>query len=113
MMTALLQSPRPELLAIEEPELTVHPGAIRLLYEYIKEGALRGQVVLTTHSPDLLSMLAADEVRVVDRAEDETRVGPLEESQRDAVMKGLFTLGEVMRSEGLKVGQLALPIADE
>jgi predicted ATPase len=112
MMTALLQSPRPELLAIEEPELTVHPGAIRLLYEYIKEGTLRGQVVLTTHSPDLLSMLSADEVRVVDRAEDETRVGALEESQREAVMNGLFTLGEVMRSEGLKA-QLELPIEDK
>jgi hypothetical protein len=39
-------------------------------------------------------------------------VGALEESQREAVMNGLFTLGEVMRSEGLKA-QLELPIEDK
>ncbi len=54
--------------------------------------------------------IAAGEVRVVDRAGDETRVGPLDEEQRDAVMNGLLTLGEVMRSEGLKASQLDLPL---
>jgi predicted ATPase len=113
MMAALLQKPRPELLAIEEPELTVHPGAIRLLYEYIKEGSLGGQVVLTTHSPDLLSLLTADEVRVVDRSGDETRVAPLDEGQRKVVSAKLFSLGDVMRSEGLRPQQLDLPIEGE
>jgi predicted ATPase len=112
-MTALLQRPRPELIAIEEPELTVHPGAIRLLYDYIKEGSLRGQVVLTTHSPDLLSLLSTDEVRVVERSGDETRIGPLDDAQRDLVKQGLFTLGEVMRSEGLKPKQLELSLDGE
>lgn len=113
MMTALLQKPRPEMVAIEEPELTVHPGAIRLLYDYIKEGSLGGQVVLTTHSPDLLSLLSADEVRVVERVGDETRVAPLDEAQRDLVTRGLFSLGEVMRSEGLRPKQLELPLVGE
>jgi predicted ATPase len=113
MITALLQKPRPELVAIEEPELTVHPGAIRLLYDYIKEGALGGQVVLTTHSPDLLNMLSVEEVRVVTRAEDETWVASLDETQREVVKRGLFSLGEVMRSEGLRPQQLDLPLETE
>lgn len=113
MMTALLQEPRPELIVIEEPELTVHPGALRLLYDYIREGALRGQIVLTTHSPDLLSLLSADDVRVVTREEDETDVARLDESQREVVTRGLFSLGEVMRSEGLRPEQLALPLEKE
>jgi predicted ATPase len=113
MMTALLQRPRPELIAIEEPELTVHPGAIQLLYDYIKEGSLGGQVVLTTHSPDLLTLLSADEVMVVERVGDETRVAPLDEAQRDLVTRGLFSLGEVMRSEGLRPKQLELPLEGE
>ena len=113
MITALLQRPRPELIALEEPELTVHPGAIQLLYEYIKEATLTGQVVLTTHSPDLLALLAADDVRVVERADDETRVAPLHEAQRDVVNRGLFSLGEVMRSEGLRPKQLELPLEGE
>lgn len=113
MMTALLQQPRPEMIAIEEPELTVHPGAIRLLYDYIKEGTASGQVVLTTHSPDLLSMLSADEVRVVERIGDETRIAPLDDAQRDVVTRGLFSLGDVMRSEGLRPKQLDLPLVGE
>jgi predicted ATPase len=113
MIAALLQKPRPEMVAIEEPELTVHPGAIRLLYDYIKEGSLGGQVVLTTHSPDLLSLLSADEVRVVERLGDETGVAPLDEAQRDVVTSGLFSLGEVMRSEGLRPKQLELPLEGE
>jgi predicted ATPase len=113
MMSALLQRPRPQIVAIEEPELKVHPGAIKLLYEYIKESALTGQVVLTTHSPDLLSLLSADEVRVVERVDDDTAIGLLDESQRQVVYDGLFTLGDVMRSEGLRPQQLQLPLEGE
>jgi predicted ATPase len=110
MMAALLQKPRPALIAIEEPELTVHPGAIELLYDYIREGATQAQVLLTTHSPDLLALLRADEVRVVERVGDETRVAALDEAQRNLVTDGLFSLGEVMRSEGLRAQQLDLPL---
>lgn len=108
MLTALLQLPRPALIALEEPELTVHPGAIRLLVDYIREAAGRTQVVLTTHSPDLLGQLTADEVRVVSRVGDATAVGRLDEDQRSAVSAGLFTLGGLMRSEGLRAAQLPL-----
>ncbi len=110
MLAALLQRPRPELIAIEEPELTVHPGALRLLCDYIREGTDEGQIILTTHSPDLLSLLDASEVRVVERVGDETVVAPLEEAQREVVARGLFSLGEIMRSEGLRPERLALPL---
>ncbi len=113
IMTALLQRPRPELVAIEEPELTVHPGAIRMLYDYVHEATVSGQVLLTTHSPDLLSLLSADDVRVVTRVDDETIVAPLDESQRDVVTRGLFSLGDVMRSEGLRGKQLELHLGGE
>jgi predicted ATPase len=112
MITALLQRPRPEVIAIEEPELTVHPGALRLLCDYIKEGAIGGQVVLTTHSPDLLALLSADEVRVVERSGDETQVAPLEDAQREVVTQGLFSLGDVMRAEGLRPKQMELPFPE-
>jgi len=102
ILTALLQQSSPTLLGIEEPELTVHPGAIPLLYDYIKEASERGQVVLTTHSPDLLSLLNADEVRVVERHDGITTVAPMDEAQRQAVHDRLFTPGELLRMEGLK-----------
>lgn len=112
MLTALLQQPRPELVALEEPELTVHPGVIRLLYDYIAEAANNGQVVLTTHSPDLLSLLPVEAVRVVERVGGETTVAALDDAQREVVSDGLFSLGEVMRAEGLRARQMSLPLED-
>ena len=102
ILTALLQQPSPTLLGIEEPELTVHPGAIPLLYDHIKEASQRGQIILTTHSPDLLSLLDANEVRVVERRDGVTTVAAMDEAQRLAVHNRLFTPGDLLRMEGLK-----------
>ncbi len=101
MITALKQQPRPGVIALEEPELTVHPGAVEVLHDYIREASDNGQIILTTHSPDLLSLLSDDEVRVVERMGAETAVAPLDDGQREVVRRGLFSLGEVMRTEGL------------
>lgn len=102
MLTALLQEPRPRLVALEEPELTVHPGVLPLIQEYVDEAAQHLQIVLTTHSPDLLELFDVESVRVVERHEGATTVQPLARSQKEVVQQGLFSLGEVLRSEGLQ-----------
>lgn len=98
------------LLAIEEPELTVHPGALELIHDYVRQAAADSQVLLTTHSPDLLDLLNTDAARVVERVEGATMVSRLSPSQRQAVREGLLSLGEVFRAEGL---QPELPLAGE
>lgn len=109
IITALLQDPPVPLIGIEEPELTVHPGAIPLLHDYLVQAGLRSQVIVTTHSPELLDLVAPDDVRVVERsAQGETRVTRLAASQRELVRKNLMTLGEVMRTEGLEPEQLSM-----
>jgi predicted ATPase len=100
IITALLQEPPLTLIGIEEPELTVHPGALPLLYDFLVQASKRSQVLITTHSPDLLGLLKADEVRVVERRDGVTTVGPMDESQREAIHERLFTPGELMRWEG-------------
>jgi predicted ATPase len=100
--TALLQQPALPLLGVEEPELTIHPGAIPVLFDYLKEASERGQVIVTTHSPELLDLVDADEVRVVSRRNGSTVVNRMLESQREAVREGLLTLGEMLRAEGLQ-----------
>jgi predicted ATPase len=102
IVTALLQEPPIPLIGIEEPELTVHPGAIPLLYDFLKQASRRSQVLVTTHSPELLDQMEAEEVRVVVRGPDGTTVSPMSAPQRTAVREGLLTLGEVMRTEGLQ-----------
>jgi predicted ATPase len=108
IVTALLQEPPVPVLAIEEPELTVHPGAIPLLYDFLKQASRRSQVLVTTHSPELLDQMEAEDVRVVVRGPKGTTVAPMEASQREAVREGLLTLGDVLRTEGL---QPELPLA--
>jgi predicted ATPase len=102
ILTALLQEPPVSLIIIEEPELTVHPGALPLLYDFLKEASRRSQVLLTTHSPELLDLLDPQEVRIVIRGQEGTTIAPMAISQHEAVRAGLLTLGEVLRTEGLQ-----------
>jgi hypothetical protein len=77
LMTAFLavqyQSDPISLIAIEEPERGLHPYLLEQLVEMLRKlsiGELGGravQVVLATHSPDLLEYLRPEEVRFLDR----------------------------------------------
>lgn len=51
----ILHSPiPPKLIVIDEPELGIHPAWMPVLAEWIKEASRRSQIVVATHSPDLL-----------------------------------------------------------
>lgn len=102
LLTAMYQEPAPAFVAIEEPEANVHPGALAVLAGVLAEASLRGQVLVTTHSPDLLDQLPPESFLVVEKVDGTTRVGPLREGQRDAVRKSMFSPGELMRMEGLQ-----------
>lgn len=96
IITALLQQPPLPVVGIEEPELTVHPGAIRLLVDYLQQAAKDNQVLITTHSPELLDLLKAEQIRVVTRQAGATRVDSMRDDQRRAVRDGLLSLGELL-----------------
>lgn len=102
ILAALYQLPSPSLIGIEEPELSVHPGMLRLLYDLLDEASIRSQVLVTTHSPELLSRFRADDIRVVERRDSITSIGRLAEPQRKVVEDRLLTLGELMLSEPLE-----------
>lgn len=110
IITALLQEPPVPMIGVEEPELTVHPGAIPLLFDYLTQARRRSQVVVTTHSPVLLDLVTPEDVRVVERREGETLVTGMTAGQRNLVNNGLMKLGEVMQTEGI---QLDLSFAAE
>ncbi|MEW6140306.1 MAG: AAA family ATPase [Thermodesulfobacteriota bacterium] len=51
----ILLSPRlPTLLVIDEPEMGIHPSWLPALVDWIKAASQRTQVIISTHSPDLL-----------------------------------------------------------
>jgi predicted ATPase len=61
LWTAALLSPRPPaLLVLNEPETSLHPELIRPLSKLIAAGAERTQVVVVSHSRQLIDALASD-----------------------------------------------------
>ena len=101
ILAALLQEPAQPVVAIEEPEANIHPGALGVLAETFLEASKRGQIILTTHSPDLMTHLPAECFLIVEKVDGETRVGPLNTEQAEIVRQHLFSAGELMRMQGL------------
>ena len=102
LLTALLQDPAPSLIALEEPELAIHPGAMGVLSDTLTEAALRGQVLVATHSPDLIDRLPIESIRAVTAEGGSTKVSRVSEHQLKSVKEGLFTSGELHSMEGLQ-----------
>jgi len=101
ILVALYQDPPRTLLALEEPELTIHPGALGLLWEEIEETSEICQTLITTHSPDLLDMCKVEQIRVVEKVDGVTLIDPIEETQKQAIQERLFAPGELLRAHGL------------
>lgn len=52
----------PKITFLEEPELGIHPHQLHLLMNFIKEEAENKQIIITTHSPQVLNVLSKDEL---------------------------------------------------
>jgi predicted ATPase len=100
LLIAVYQPGQATVLGIEEPEATVHPAVSELILEILIDAARFRQVLVTTHSPDLLDSkaLSDDDVRVVTNPQNTTVVSTLAEMSRQAVRDRLSTLGDLMRA---------------
>ena len=78
------------LILLEEPENGVHPDQLYLLMDFIKEQSKEKQIILTTHSPDVLNILEKDELDriIVTRFDEEkkTQMHHLSEKQKEKAM---------------------------
>lgn len=101
LLVALYHGQR-SFLAIEEPELNLHPGALAVLSDVLGEVASRGQLLITTQSPDLIARFPANQLRVVEREEGLTCIGQIAEDQRQTINDQLFSAGDLLRIEGLR-----------
>jgi hypothetical protein len=106
-LLALYQTPPKLVLMFEEPENGLYPGALQDLAEEFSAAASesRSQVLLTTHSPNLLDGINVDCIRVVDLdlSTMKTRVGRLEESQAEAVRDSLLHPGELFTVDRARI----------
>jgi len=91
------------LVGIEEPEAALHPGAAGVLLDALREASAGTQVVVTSHSPDLLddATLDADSILAVALIGGTTVIGQVDETGRSVLRDRLFTAGELLRLDQL------------
>lgn len=120
VLVALFQNGRPgrpagpRLIAIEEPESTINPGCAALVMDALLEASSADQVLVSTHSPDLLDhpKLGADRIRHVRASGGTTWIAPIDEASRTVVQQELFTVGELLRAGQLAGDPRTLPASD-
>jgi len=69
---ALMHGTSSQRFLVEEPENGVHPRALQLIVDVLRELARSGrQVVMTTHSPVLLNYIEPEDIRIVTRTAEQ------------------------------------------
>jgi predicted ATPase len=111
LLAAVFQRPSPSLIAVEEPEATIHPGALESVLDLLLHASKRMQVVVTTHSPELLDAkwITDRHLRLVEWSEGATCVKPVSDANRQALQGHLMGAGELLRANTLE----AEPLFDE
>jgi predicted ATPase len=95
---------------VEEPEVALHPGSAFVLADALIEASESRQILLTTHSPDLLDHehLSPDSLYMVGMRQGVSEVRPIPKEQKELIQHKLFTAGELLRQR-----QLELPVVQD
>ncbi|MCI0537935.1 MAG: AAA family ATPase [Verrucomicrobiales bacterium] len=104
LLIAVLANPDPPpLIAIDEPETGLHPSMLPIIAEYARDASLRCQVILTTHSPELLDAFGdnAPTTTVVERRDGESVLRTIAGSDL-AYWLRQYSLGDLYRSRELE-----------
>ena len=102
ILLALYQIPNPRFLALEEPELTIHPGILAVLAEAFREVSAITQLLITSHSPYLVDHFQPEQIRIVSMNGGETKISKIKGTQVESIKEHLTSLQELMMSEGLQ-----------
>ena len=91
------------LVGIEEPETALHPAAAGALMDALREATRHTQVIVTTHSADLLDEvdINQDGLLVVVSEDGITRIAPPDQASLDVVRSHLYSAGELLRTDQL------------
>ena len=81
----------------------VHAADLERLLSALRQGSQHCQILVTSHSPELLDNpdISADALVAVDNHEGLTRIGKIDKAGRDLLRDRLFTPGELLRQNQL------------
>jgi predicted ATPase len=94
LITLIEQPWLPEVICIDEPELGLHPEAIKLLGDLIASVSDRAQIIVSTQSPVLLDCFDADDIVVCGRKDGQTTLERLDKQRYETWLND-YTLSEV------------------
>ena len=100
LATLLLQPKSAATLIIDEPELGLHPYAIKLLASLLHEAAERAQLIVSTQASLLLDELTPEQVIVVNHHEGETLFQRQDSTKLREWLKE-YTLGQLWEKNEL------------
>jgi predicted ATPase len=107
LLAVLFNPTPPPLICIEEPELGMHPDAVRLIAEALVEASQSVQLIVTTHSEALIDALSdqPESVLVCERdLSNSTQMRRLSQSHLSEWLEH-YTLGQLWRKGELGGGR--------
>ncbi len=109
------QNVSPNLIGLEEPEMAIHPAASAVLLGALREASANSQIVVTSHSPDLLDNpdILPESIFAVDNLDGTTRIGPIDEAGRKMLRDKLFTPGELLRQNQIAADPATLDAGND
>ena len=111
LITAVFQRPKPSLLVIEEPEASIHPGALGAVLDVLRLASRSMQLIATTHSPDILDAKWIEDrhLRVLTWEHGFSRISRVSKAVQTAMDQRIMSAGELLRSNALTPAQRANP----
>ena len=108
LIMAVFQKPSPSVLVIEEPEATIHPGALGAILDLIRRASKTMQVIVTTDSPELLDArwVTDENLCIVSWQEGASHLLLPSSATREAMRQHLMGAGELLRSNALHAEDL-------
>ena len=99
LVTLLLQpvSLLPDTILIDEPELGLHPYAIAVLADIFKQVAEDRQLIVSTHSVELINELSPEDVIVVENQRGESIFKRLNTEDLGDWLKDDYSLGDLWK----------------
>jgi predicted ATPase len=95
------------LVGIEEPETALHPAAAKALMDALVEATMHTQVLITTHSSELLDAMEFEpgSLFIVQSRAGETSIARADPASREAIENHMYSAGEMLRMDQLEPDQ--------
>lgn len=95
ILIEIIASNQDEIIIIEEPEIHIHPAMLARLLNEIESYTYGGNLILSTHSPQVVSWTSPEKINLIYRKDKQTFVQKLDEDKINNVIEYLSEEGNL------------------